>query len=180
MTTQQDYTVQSQYSTDDGETWLPFREATDFEYAVPDLRIDDIAWSLDILAQEFEDEGLPQGAIWRIAAWRGLGADTSKEPDFYNGPHEGPGQEVMTQAQAAEEALRDLSYAFGRDLTPDGLLKELGDIRDMLTHLSKRRDAAIRMLMKTDTKRKKIAEASGVKEARLYQIVNEGRGGTAA
>ena len=171
-----DYTVQSQYSTDNGETWLPFREATDFEYAVSDLRINDIAESLHWIAEDFEDEGLPQGALWRMAAWRGLGADTSKEPDFYNGPYEGPGQEVMTQAQAYEENLRDLSYAFGRDLTPEGLLKEVRDIRDMLAQLTKRRDAGIRMLMKTDTKRKKIVEAAGFKsEARLYQIVEEGR-----
>src|SRR5688572_14626063 len=108
MTTQQDYTVQAQHSIDDGETWLPFREAADFDHTDPDTLIEDIAVSLQYIADDFEDAELPQGAIWRIAAWRGLGADTSKEPDFYNGPYEGPGQDVMTSAQAAEQNLRDL------------------------------------------------------------------------
>lgn len=175
-----DYTIQSQYSLDGGETWLPFRDAEDFDHREPETHIKDIAVSLDILASDFEDEGLPQGAVWRIAAWRGLGVDTSTEAHFWNGPWDGPGQEVMTPAQAAEQTLRDLSYAFGRDLTPPGLLKEVSEIRDLLAQLTKRRDAAIRMLMKTDTRRARIAEAAGLKEARLYQIVNEGKTASAA
>ncbi len=172
--TNEDYTVQAQCSTDGGLTWQAFGEATDFEYADPDTRIDEIAISLDIIAGDFElDADLPADALWRLSAWRGLNADTSTEPHFVNGPWDGPGQEVVTPAQAAEQGLLDLSFAFGRDLTPPGLLKELEEIRDMRAALAKRRDAAIRMLMKTDTKRKKIADSSGVKEARLYQIVEE-------
>lgn len=170
-----DYTVQAQFSTDDGLTWLPFREASDFDHTDPDTRVDDIAVSLNWIAEEFEDDELPQGALWRIAAWRGLGADTSAEPHFHNGPWAGPGQEVQTQGQAYEESLQSLGHALDRDLSPDALLKDLKDTRDMLAQLTKRRDRAIRILMKTDTRRGRIAEAAGVKEARLYQIRDERR-----
>jgi hypothetical protein len=173
-----DFTIQAQLSIDGGATWTALREAENFDHTNPDITVEDIAVSLNWIAEDFEADDLPQGALWRIAAWRGLDADTTTQAHFWNGPWDGPGQEVMTPAQVAEQSLLDLSYAFGRDLTPPGLLKELGDIRDMLTDLARRRDAAIRMLMKTDTKRKRIAEASGLKEARLYQIVNEGKATT--
>lgn len=170
-----DYTVQAQISTDGGETWQSFREAADFDHTDPDTRVDDIAVSLDYIAGDFEEDELPQGALWRIAAWRGLGADTSAAPHFHNGPWAGPGQEVQTQGQAYEGSLRSLGHALDRDLSPDALLKDLQATRDMLAHLTKRRDAAIRMLMKTDTKRARIADAAGLKEARLHQIKNERR-----
>lgn len=164
-----DYTVQAQYSTDNEATWTAIAERENLDHTDPDTRITDPAQFLEDVADNYADAEMPAGAVWRIGLWPGLDADTSGEPEFVVGPWT-ISNEVRTPGQVYEEDLEALGQTLGREISPESLLKELAENRNMRLALEERRDTVIRILMKTDTKRGKIAAAAGVSEPRLYQV----------
>lgn len=95
----------------------------------------------------------------------------SDDPDLWS-----VDAETLTP-DGVEVVLTAIATAYEHDLnstTETLMLDELEDIRrrrgELVTELDERRDELVRTLMGTSVARKRIADAAGLKEARLYQI----------
>jgi hypothetical protein len=95
----------------------------------------------------------------------------SDDPDLWSADSE------TLSDDGVEVVLTAIATAYEHDLNSTGeghMLDELEDITrrraELVAELDDRRDQLVRTLMGTSVARKRIAEAAGLKEARLYQI----------
>jgi hypothetical protein len=153
-----EYTIQFQRSDDEGDSWTPFGEAETLE------DVTDIRTSLDHIAAD-ADIDLPEASTWRIWAWPGSEVGDGTNFEAESGPW------MADTAEDKAWALQQLP----EELSPDRLLAELEELRDLVQAGIERRDRVVRVLMTIDAKvvkvpRARIAAAAGVSEPRLYQI----------
>lgn len=95
----------------------------------------------------------------------------SDDPDLWNAD-----AEILTP-DGVEVVMTAIATAYDHDLNSTAenhMLDELEDITrrraELVSELDERRDELVRTLMGTAVARKRIADAAGLKEARLYQI----------
>lgn len=115
-------------------------DGTIWQALAPAENVTEDATAAEIAEWTASNQDVAEGTGWRVRVWNGADADEHSEP-------------------AAE-------YVAGED----DLISELRMTRARVAELTDQRDNLVRQLMETDVARGRIAEAAGVKEARLYQI----------
>ncbi|WP_045740853.1 hypothetical protein [Actinoplanes rectilineatus] len=115
-------------------------DGTIWQALAPSETVEDDATAEDIAQWTASNQNIAEGNNWRVRVWNGADADIHTTPNA--------------------------EYVAGED----DLIAELRMARLRIAELTDQRDNLIQQLMDTGVPRARIANAAGLREARLYQI----------